>query len=118
MAIMACRLSCALGAGLLLPDFESVRPDRAIGMGSKLVTAGIKVTIDERVGGQEVLGLSGRCEPLHLLLLSSVALVVASAHASFRPDCSGIGFVGARRLEEIDAERCLARVVPRARQSL
>ena len=32
------RSCCALGACLLVPDFESVRPDRAMGMGYKLMS--------------------------------------------------------------------------------
>jgi hypothetical protein len=68
---MPWRSSCTFGARFLVPDLESVRPDRAIGMGGKLVTAGAEVTIDERVGGEEVLGLFGRFEPLHLPFPSS-----------------------------------------------
>jgi hypothetical protein len=71
MMVMPCRLSCTLGARLLMPDLESVRPDRAIGIGSKSVAAGMEVTVDERVGGKEVLGLSRQFEPLHLPLSSS-----------------------------------------------
>jgi hypothetical protein len=55
----------------MMPGFEGVRPDGAIGVGCKLVSAGMKVTVDECVGGEEVLGLSGRFEPLHLPLSSS-----------------------------------------------
>jgi hypothetical protein len=65
-----CRSSCVLGSRLVVPDFESVRPDRAIGMGSKSATAGMEVTVDEGVSEEEVLGLSGRFEPLHLALSS------------------------------------------------
>jgi hypothetical protein len=68
---MPWRSSCALGARFLVPNLESVRPDRAIGMGCKLVTAGIEMTIDKRVSGEEVLGLFGRFEPLHLPFPSS-----------------------------------------------
>ena len=50
----------------MMPDFEGVRPDGAIGVGRKSVPAGMEVTVDECVGGEEVLGLSGRFEPLHL----------------------------------------------------
>ena len=62
--------SCVLKARLVMPDFESVRPDGAIGVGCKLVSAGMEVTVDECVGGEEVLCLSGRFEPLHLPLSS------------------------------------------------
>ena len=59
-----------LDARFMMPDFESVRPDRAIVGGRKLVSAGMEVSVDECVGGEEVLGLSGRFEPLHLPLSS------------------------------------------------
>ena len=39
--------SCVLDARLVMPDFESVRPDRAIGMGCKSMSAGMEVTVDE-----------------------------------------------------------------------
>jgi len=68
---MPWRSSCALGARFLVPSLESVRPDRAIGMSCKLVTAGMEMTIDKRVSGEEVLGLFGRFEPLHLPFPSS-----------------------------------------------
>ena len=54
----------------MMPDFESVRPDGAIGVGCKLVSVGMEVSVDECVGGEEVLCLSGRFEPLHLPLSS------------------------------------------------
>jgi hypothetical protein len=68
---MPWRSSCALGARFLVPNLESVRPDRAIGMGCKLVTAGMEMTVNERMSGEEVLGLSGRFKSLHLPLSSS-----------------------------------------------
>jgi hypothetical protein len=55
------------------------------------VAAGMKVTVNESVCGEETLGLLGRFEPLHLPFPS-----VVSADASFRPDYSDIGFAGAR----------------------
>jgi hypothetical protein len=42
-----------------------------MGMGSKLVSTRMEVTADEGVSGEEVLGLFGRFEPLHLPLSSS-----------------------------------------------
>src|ERR1700739_2292362 len=65
------RSCCALGACLLVPNSESVRPDHAMGMGCKSVSAETKVTVDEGVSAEEVLGLFGRFEPLHLSLASS-----------------------------------------------
>jgi hypothetical protein len=50
---------------------ESVRPDHTIGMGCKLVSAWIEVTVDEGVSEEQVLVLFGRFEPLHLPLSSS-----------------------------------------------
>jgi len=40
-------------------------------MGGKSVSTRTEVTVDEGVSGEEVLGLLGRFEPLHLLLSSS-----------------------------------------------
>ncbi|HUN40245.1 MAG TPA: hypothetical protein VMU81_08155 [Acetobacteraceae bacterium] len=54
-----------------MPEFESVRPDHTIGMGGELVSTWVEVTVDEGVSGEEVLGLLGRFEPLHLSLSSS-----------------------------------------------
>jgi len=54
-----------------MPDFESVRPDHAIGAGCKLMSAGMEVTVHERVSREEILGLLGRFESLHLPLSSS-----------------------------------------------
>jgi len=51
--------SCVLEARLVMPGFESVRADGAIGVGCKLVSTGMEVTVDECVGGEEVLCLSG-----------------------------------------------------------
>ena len=65
------RSCCDLGGGRLAPDFESVRPDNAKSEGCKLLSAGMEVTVDERVSGEEVLGLLGRLEPLHLPFPSS-----------------------------------------------
>ena len=62
------RSCCALGACLLVPDFESVRPDHAIGMGYKLVSRWMEVAVDEGMSGEEALGLFARLEPLHLPL--------------------------------------------------
>jgi hypothetical protein len=40
--------SCfALGACLLAPDFKSVRPDRAMGMGYKVMSTWVEVAVDE-----------------------------------------------------------------------
>ena len=68
---MPCRSCCAAGAGLLMPEFESVRSNHTIGVGGKLVSTRMEVTVDEGVSGEEVLGLRGRFEPLHLTLSSS-----------------------------------------------
>ena len=68
---MRSRSCCAAGASLLMPEFESVRPNHTIGMGGKLVSTRMEVTVDEGVSGEEVLGLLGRFEPLHLSLSSS-----------------------------------------------
>ncbi len=65
-----CRSSRVSGARLLVPDFESVRPDCAIGIGCKSMSAGMEVPVDECVGGEEVLGLARRFESLHLPLSS------------------------------------------------
>jgi len=42
-----------------MPEFESVRPNHMIGMGGKLVSTWVEVTVDEGVSGKEVLGLLG-----------------------------------------------------------
>ena len=60
-----------MDACLLVPDSESVRPDQAIGMGYKLMSRWMEVTVDERMSGEELLRLFGRFEPLHLPLSSS-----------------------------------------------
>ena len=65
------RSCCDLGAALLVPDFESVRPDHAIGAACKLMSSGMEATVDEGVSGEEVLSLLGRLEPLHLPFSSS-----------------------------------------------
>jgi hypothetical protein len=71
-----------------------------MGMGYELMSTWMGVAVDEEMSGEEVLRLFGRFEPLHLPLSS-----FASADASSRPDCSDIGFVGARRREAVDLER-------------
>jgi hypothetical protein len=60
-----------VGCTFLLPDIEGVRPDLAIDTGCQLVSAGMEMTVNERVSGEEVLSLSGRFKPLHLPLSSS-----------------------------------------------
>jgi hypothetical protein len=60
-----------LGARLLVPDSKGIRADLAIGPSWQLVSTGMEVTVDEGVSGEEVLGLSGRFEPLHVSLSSS-----------------------------------------------
>jgi hypothetical protein len=62
-----------LRVGRTFPDAnpESVRPRRSIGMGCKSVSAGLEVTVDKCVSGEEILGLPGRFESLHLPLSSS-----------------------------------------------
>jgi hypothetical protein len=65
------RTCSALGACLLVPDPESVRPDRVLGMGYKLVSTWMEGTVDEGMSGEKVLRLFGRFEPLHLPLSSS-----------------------------------------------
>jgi hypothetical protein len=70
-AVKPRRSCCALGACLLVPDFESARPDHTIGMGCKLVPTWTEVTVDARMSGEKVLRLFGRFEPLHLPLSSS-----------------------------------------------
>jgi len=70
-AAVLCRSCCAAGAGLLVPELESDRSDHTIGMGGKSVSTRVEVTVDEGGSGEEVLGLLGRFEPLHLSLSSS-----------------------------------------------
>jgi hypothetical protein len=48
------RSCCAVGTCLLVPDFESVRPDRAIGMGYELMSTWVEVAVDEGMSGEEV----------------------------------------------------------------
>jgi hypothetical protein len=57
-------------ARLLLPDIERRRSDRAICGGWHEVSAWMEVAMNERVSGEEVMGLLGRFEPLHLSLLT------------------------------------------------
>ncbi len=59
-AVKPRRSCCALGACLLVPDFESARPDHTISMGCKLVPMWTEVTVDERMSGEKVLRLFGR----------------------------------------------------------
>ena len=54
-----------------MPDIEGAGPDFAIDTGCQLMSAGTEVAVDEGVGGEEVLGLPRRFEPLHLPLSSS-----------------------------------------------
>ena len=54
------------GRTFLVLDIESVRPKRAIVRGCELMSAGMEVAINECVGGEEVLSLPRRFEPLHL----------------------------------------------------
>jgi hypothetical protein len=65
------RLCCVLGARFLPPDIEGMRPDVAVVRSCQLMSARTKVTVNEGVGGEEVLGVPGRFEPLHLPLSSS-----------------------------------------------
>jgi hypothetical protein len=55
----------------LVPDFAIVGPDFSIDLDCKLVSAGMKLTVDKSVSEEEVLGLFGRFKSLHLPLLSS-----------------------------------------------
>jgi hypothetical protein len=64
------RLCCVLDARFLEPDIEGLRPDLAIVRGCQLMPAWTEVTVDESVGGEEVLGLPRGFEPLHLTLSS------------------------------------------------
>ena len=48
-AVQPRRSCCALDACLLVPDFESIRPDHTIGMGCKSVSTWTEVTVDERM---------------------------------------------------------------------
>jgi hypothetical protein len=45
--VVLCRSSCVLNARLVVPDFETVRPDRVIDIRCKSMSAGMKVTVDE-----------------------------------------------------------------------
>ena len=65
------RLYCALGTCLLVPDFESVRPGRAMGVGYKLMSTWMEVAVDEGMSGEEFLRLFGRFKSLHLPLAPS-----------------------------------------------
>ncbi len=49
-----------------MPDIEGVRADFAIDPGWQLMSAGTEVAVNEGVGGEEILGLPRRLEPLHL----------------------------------------------------
>ena len=59
----SCRVS---GACLLVPDIKSHSPERTICVTCQQMAAWVEVATDECVSGQEVLGLLGRFEPLHL----------------------------------------------------
>ena len=54
-----------------MPNIEGIGPNFAIDTGCHLMSAGTEVAVDEGVGREEVLGLPGRFEPLHLALSSS-----------------------------------------------
>ena len=69
--MIRCRLHCAPGARFLVPDIEGVRPDLAMVGGCQLMSAGMEVAVNEGVGGEEILGLPRRFEPLHLPFSSS-----------------------------------------------
>jgi hypothetical protein len=57
------------GAGYLLPGFESLLANHAIGIGVHPVTARTKEIDDGAVGREETLGLARRFEAAHLPLL-------------------------------------------------
>ena len=82
------RSCCALGACLLAPDFESLRPDRMMGMGYKLMSTRMEVAVDEGMSGEEVLRLFGRFEPLHLPLSSARRPMLSGPLC--RPPCGAI----------------------------
>lgn len=67
------RLGCGLGGHFPRPDIEGIQPDLAIGRGWYEVPAGMGVTVNEGMGGEEILGLPGRFESLHLTLSDAVA---------------------------------------------
>jgi hypothetical protein len=77
--VVSCRLCCLSGARFLVPDIEGDGADLAIDTGCQSVSAGMEVTVDEGVSGEEVLGLSGRSEALHLPLSSSCRTMRVSA---------------------------------------
>jgi hypothetical protein len=54
------------GAGLLMPDIKTDRPDRAVCVGGQEMAARMEVTMDEGVSRKEGLRLLQRLEPLHL----------------------------------------------------
>jgi hypothetical protein len=54
-----------------MPKIEGVGPDFTVGTGCQLMSAWTEVAVNEGVGGEEVLGLPRRFEPLHLPLSSS-----------------------------------------------
>jgi hypothetical protein len=53
-------------ARFLLPDIEGLGSNITIDRGGQLMSAGAEVAVNEGVGGEEVLGLPRRFEPLHL----------------------------------------------------
>jgi hypothetical protein len=61
----------------VVPGFD-VRPDGAIGVGCKLMSAEMELIVDECVGAEEALGLSGRFEPLHLPLCPIIQISALS----------------------------------------
>ena len=52
----------------MVPDLKSHRPEHTICVSCQQMAAWVEVAMDECVSGQEVLGLFGRFEPLHLPL--------------------------------------------------
>jgi hypothetical protein len=63
---MLCRSPNVPGAGLLLPDPERLRSNCSIIVGGQLVATRMKVTVDECVSEEKVLGLPRRFESLHM----------------------------------------------------
>lgn len=64
-------LGCHSAACFPLPEVKSIGPDLAIVWGCQLMPAGTEVAINEEMGGEKILGLPGRFEPLHLAFASS-----------------------------------------------
>jgi hypothetical protein len=77
---MLCISYGTLGARLLLPDTERLRPDRGVGCGCHAVSARMEVAVDKCVSEEQVLRLLGRREALHLSFsLAGPAMRVLSA---------------------------------------